>query len=46
MRKMNILVNTRDEFSDFDHGLVTNAGKVEIYQFLEKCLMDFDKNQI
>ena len=42
---MDNLVNGRDRFFDFDHGHVTEAGKVEIYRFLENCSMDFDENQ-
>ena len=44
-RKMNNLELSRDRFFDFDHGHVREAGKVEIYRFLEN-LSHHQKPQI
>ena len=41
---MNNLELGRDRFFDFDHGHVTEAGKVEIYRFLENLSMKINKN--
>ena len=41
---MNIVVNSRDRFSDFDLGHVTEVGEVENYRLLENGSMDFDEN--
>ena len=41
---MDYLVSGRDRFFDFDHGHVTEAGKVEIYRFLEKLSMKISEN--
>ena len=37
-------MNSRDRFFDFDHGHVSEAGKVEIYRFLENLLIKIDEN--
>ena len=42
---MNNLKLGRDRFFDFDHGHVTEAGKVENGRFLENCPMNFAENQ-
>ena len=42
---MNNLELGRDRFFDFDHGHVTEVGKLEIYRFLENCSMEFTENQ-
>ena len=41
---MNCLVLQRDRFFDFDPGHVTEAGKVEIYRFLENLSVKINKN--
>ena len=41
---MNSLELGRDRFFDFDHGHVREAGKVEIYRFLENLSMKIDEN--
>ena len=41
---MNNLEKRRDRFFDFDHGHVREAGKVEIYRFLENLLIKINKN--
>ena len=41
---MNNLELGRDRFFNFDHGHVTEAGKVEIYRFLEKLSMKISEN--
>ena len=41
---MNKLGNCRDRFFDFDHGHVREAGKVEIYRFLENLSIKINKN--
>ena len=37
-------MNCRDRFFDFDHGHVGEAGKVEIYRFLENLSMKINEN--
>ena len=41
---MDYLVSGRDRFFDFDHGHVREAGRVEIYRFLENLSMKINKN--
>ena len=41
---MNNLATSRDRFFDFDHGHVREAGKVEIYRFLESLAMKINEN--
>ena len=41
---MNNLELGRDRFFDFDHGHVREAGKVEIYRFLENLRMKMNEN--
>ena len=41
---MNNLELVRDRFFDFDHGHVTEAGKVEIYRFLENLSVKINEN--
>ena len=44
---MNNLELLRDQFFDFDHGHghEREAGKVEIYRFLENCPIEFAENK-